>query len=162
MAADALTLDVDKNNSKFSHFANVALSRLPPPIWDPYYRLMWVPSCNHFAQPIQSIWHLDVMTWNQSLSLPRRHKHTKTRPLDQVYCAWLIKWIIKREIIQPCLTTWWIISDISRYWLVLGAIGSVWGSTGSLWGGTSWSLVVLGQYGALLVDTWWYWVSIGR
>ena len=28
--------------------------------------------------------------------------------------------------------------------------------------GTGWYLVVLGQYRGVLVDTWWYWVSIGR
>ena len=33
-----------------------------------------------------------------------------------------------------------------RYWLVLGGSGSV-------WSGTGWYLVVLGQYGAVLVDT---------
>ena len=32
--------------------------------------------------------------------------------------------------------------------------------TGSVWGGTGWYLVELGQYGAELVGTWWYWVSI--
>ena len=33
--------------------------------------------------------------------------------LDQVHCAWLIKWVVKREIIQLaelCLTRWWILS----------------------------------------------------
>ena len=29
-----------------------------------------------------------------------------------------------------------------------------------MWGGTSWYLVVLGQCGAVVVGTWWYWVSI--
>ena len=32
--------------------------------------------------------------------------------------------------------------------------------TGSLEGGTGWYLVVVGQYGAVLVRTWWYWVSM--
>ena len=32
----------------------------------------------------------------------------------------------------------------------------------SVGGGTGWYLVVLGQYGTELVDTWWYWDSIGR
>ena len=32
--------------------------------------------------------------------------------------------------------------------------------TGSVEGGTGWYLVVLGQYGAVLVGTWWNWVSI--
>ena len=27
--------------------------------------------------------------------------------------------------------------------------------------GTGWYLVVLGQYGTVLVGTWWYWFSIG-
>ena len=54
-------------------------------------------------------------------------RHSK---LDQVYCAWLIKWVVKWEIIQLaelCLTRWWIISgtwwywvSIWQYWLVLG------------------------------------------
>ena len=35
-------------------------------------------------------------------------------------------------------------------------------STESVEGSTGWHLVVLGQYGAELVYTWWYWDSIGR
>ena len=34
--------------------------------------------------------------------------------------------------------------------------------TWSVEGGTGCHLVVLGQYRVALVDTWWYWVSIGR
>ena len=34
------------------------------------------------------------------------------------------------------------------------------GGTGSLEAGTGWYLVVLCQYGAVLVSTFWYWVSI--
>ena len=36
------------------------------------------------------------------------------------------------------------------------------GGTGSVYGGTVWYLVVLGQYRLVLVDTWWYWVSMKR
>ena len=32
--------------------------------------------------------------------------------------------------------------------------------TGSVWGNTCWYLVVLAQSGAVMVDTWWYWVSM--
>ena len=39
--------------------------------------------------------------------------------------------------------------SIGRYWLVLGGSGPV-------WCGTDWYLVVLSQYGAVLVGTWWY------
>ena len=35
----------------------------------------------------------------------------------------------------------------------------VFGGTGSVGGGTGWYLVVLGQWEAALVGTWWYWVS---
>ena len=49
------------------------------------------------------------------------HSYTNNiRKLDQVYCAWLIKWVIKREIIQLtelCLTRWWIISGTWWYWV---------------------------------------------
>ena len=38
----------------------------------------------------------------------------------------------------------------------------IYDGTGSEEGGTGWYLVVLGQYDAVLVDTWWYWDSIGR
>ena len=36
--------------------------------------------------------------------------------------------------------------------------------TGSVWGDTCWYLVVLDldQYRTVMVDTWWYWVSIGQ
>ena len=49
--------------------------------------------------------------------------------------------------------TLWV--SVGRYWLAHSG-------TGSVWSGTGWFLVKLGQYGALLVGTWWYWVSIGR
>ena len=35
------------------------------------------------------------------------------------------------------------------------------GGIRSVWGGTGWYFLVLGQYGAVLVGTWWYLVSIG-
>ena len=47
-------------------------------------------------------------------------------------------------------------------WLIHDGTGSVeggrlvFGDTGSVWGGTGWYLVLLGQYGAILVGTWWY------
>ena len=44
---------------------------------------------------------------------------------------------------------------MERYWLVLGGTWSVGGVIG-------WYLVVLGQYRAVLVGTWWYWVSMER
>ena len=34
------------------------------------------------------------------------------------------------------------------------------GGTGTVQGGAGWYLVVLGQYKAVLVGTWWYWVNI--
>ena len=34
--------------------------------------------------------------------------------------------------------------------------------TGSLGGGFGWYLVVLGQFRAVVVDTWWYWISMGQ
>ena len=40
----------------------------------------------------------------------------------------------------------WCCVSTGQYWLVLDG-------TGSVEGGTGWYLVVLGQYGALLVDT---------
>ena len=67
--------------------------------------------------------------------------------LDQVYCAWLIKWVVKREIIQLtelCLTRWWIISGTWWYWV------SIW----RYW-------LVLGQYKLVLLDIRWYMVSKG-
>ena len=33
-------------------------------------------------------------------------------------------------------------------------------SSGSVWSRTGWYMRVLGQFGAILVGTWWYWVSI--
>ena len=35
------------------------------------------------------------------------------------------------------------------------------GGTGSVRGGPGWCLVILGQYGAVVVGTWWHWASIG-
>ena len=36
----------------------------------------------------------------------------------------------------------------------------IYDGTGSVEVCTGWHLVVLGQYGAVLVGTWWYWVSV--
>ena len=51
--------------------------------------------------------------------------------------------------------------------MVLGGTGPVLGGNcGYLvvlgQGGAGWFVVVLGHCGAVLVGTWWYWVSIGR
>ena len=40
------------------------------------------------------------------------------------------------------------------YWLIYDG-------TGSVEGGSGWYLVLLGQYMAVMVDTCWYWVSMG-
>ena len=42
---------------------------------------------------------------------------------------------------------------MGQYWSVLGGTESVEGSTVRC-------LVVLGKYGAVLVGSWWYWVSM--
>ena len=44
------------------------------------------------------------------------------------------------------LGTWWYLVSMERNWLIHDDIGSE-------EGGTGWYLVVLGQYGTLLVDT---------
>ena len=44
---------------------------------------------------------------------------------------------------------------MTKYWLVLWGSGSVEGSTAGCY------LVVLGEYRAVPVDTWWYWVRTG-
>ena len=44
----------------------------------------------------------------------------KLTKLDQIHCAWLITWVVKRETIQLaelCLTRWWILSGIWWYWV---------------------------------------------
>ena len=81
--------------------------------------------------------------WHSSLIHHEIHSGMMTTviyvKLDQVYCAWLNRWVVKREFFQLAqlgLKGWWIISD------------------------TGWCVMVLGQYMAILVGTWWYWVSI--
>ena len=74
----------------------------------------------------------------------------KILELDQVYCAWLIKWIIKGEIIQLCLTKWWIISGTSRYWVSIRRYCLVLGGTGSVKTGTAWYYMVQGQHRACM------------
>ena len=44
-------------------------------------------------------------------------------------------------------SNWWQWVSMGRYWLVLGGTGSVKSSA-------SWFVVVMGQYGAVLVGTW--------
>ena len=71
----------------------------------------------------------------------------KMQRQNQVYCVWLIKWVVKREIIQLtelCLTRWWIISGTWWYWV------SIW----RYW-------LVLGQYKLVLLGIRWYMVSKG-
>ena len=48
-----------------------------------------------------------------------------------------------------------------QYGAVLGGTRSVWGWYLVILGGTVRYFVVLDQYGAVLVGTWWQWVSIG-
>ena len=45
-------------------------------------------------------------------------------------------------------------------WCLLGQREAELLDTGSVEGSSGQYLVVLGQYGAVLVGTWWYWVSI--
>ena len=84
--------------------------------------------------------------------------------LDQVYWAWLIKWIIKGEIIQLCLTKWWIISDTSRYWVSIRQNWLVLGGTGSVQTGTAWYYVVQGQHRAFMPvyigNIYWIWSGV--
>ena len=76
-----------------------------------------------------------------------RIKRKTCHKLDQVYCAWLIKWVLKREIIQLaelCLSRWWIKSGTWWYWI------SIWRYS-----------LVLGQYKLELLGFRWYRVSKG-
>ena len=91
------------------------------------------------------------MYWHLAQSLGASHelnsKVGKLRKLDQVYCAWLIKWVVKREIIQLaelCLTRRWILSGTWWFWVI------IW----QYW-------LVLGQYKLVLLDIRWYMVSKG-
>ena len=57
---------------------------------------------------------------NSYVALKFIFRGSQKTDLDQVYCAWLIKWVIKRESIQLaelCLTRWWIISGTWWYWV---------------------------------------------
>ena len=83
----------------------------------------------------------------QKMKITKTGQRAKENKLDQVYCAWLIKWVVKREIIQLaqlCLTRWLIISGTWRYWV------SIW----RYW-------LVLDQYKLVLLDIRWYRVSKG-
>ena len=121
---------------------------------------------NHFHQLTNdSIWTV-VSTWESSRETGERMQGWRNRStwgrtylgrrykykykLDQVYCAWLIKWIIKGEIIQLCLTKWWIISGTSRYWVSIRRYCLVLGGTGSVKTGTAWYYMVQGQQRACL------------
>ena len=59
----------------------------------------------------------------------------------------------------------WCCVSTGQYWLVLNGTGSVEGGTGWYWVVLGHYRVVLvdtllGQYRAVLVGTWWYWVSV--
>ena len=88
------------------------------------------------CQSFRKFWHWELFRWDLLCNLTH-----------QVYCAWLIKWVVKREIIQLtelCLTRWWIISGTWWYWV------SIW----RYW-------LVLDQYKLVLLDIRWYRVSKG-
>ena len=71
----------------------------------------------------------------------------KRKLLDQVYYAWLIKWVVKWEffkLTELCLSGWFIISGTWWYWV------SIW----RYW-------LVLDQYKLVLFDIRWYRVSKG-
>ena len=74
-------------------------------------------------------------------------RYKQTRKLDQVYYAWLIKWVVKWEffkLTELCLSGWFIISGTWWYWV-------------SIW----WYWLVLDQYKLVLFDIRWYRVSKG-
>ena len=76
-----------------------------------------------------------------------RIENQSNAKLDQVYCAWLIKWVVKREIIQLdelCITRWWMISGTWWYWV------SIW----PYW-------LVLDKYMLVLLGIKWHRVSKG-
>ena len=60
--------------------------------------------------------------------------------LDQVYCAWLVKWVLNREKIQLAQ-----LCEMMNYKVVPVE--------------TLWYLVVLGHYKLVLLGTWWNRVS---
>jgi len=70
---------------------------------------------------------------------PGLHFSTCTYKQDQECSAWLFNESSKEK---------------SFNWHVFPSTGSVWDCTG-------WYLVVLGHYEAVLVGTWWHWVSEG-
>ena len=64
----------------------------------------------------------DIVVWAVWSTTNRVKKkeslEPRTKNQDQVYCVWLMKWVIKREIFQLaqlCPTRWSIISDTSWY-----------------------------------------------
>ena len=83
-----------------------------------------------------------LKSFESVLKLSKTHEE-----LDQVYCAWLIKWVVKREIIQLdelCITRWWMISGTWWYWV------SIW----PYW-------LVLDKYMLVLLGIKWHRVSKG-
>ena len=59
---------------------------------------------------------------------PEHHWGGNIWKLDQVYCAWLIKWVVKREIIQLaelCPMKWWIIFISCTWWYWVSIIGII-------------------------------------
>ena len=111
------------------------------------------------AQPhllhCQAIWQLltlplklaSTMKFNRANSLRPGWRSTDNCRPSLLCGAWLIKWVVKREIIQLtelCLTRWWIISGTWWYWV------SIW----RYW-------LVLGQYKLVLLAIRWYMVSKG-
>ena len=74
----------------------------------------------------------DIARFETAVTEQRNSWGYSIMKLDQVYCAWLIKWVVKSEIFK--LTdgtgsvyddTGWYLISISWYCLILGGTGSV-------------------------------------
>ena len=109
--------------------------------------LFWLWMCNLEHWPGKYLSCEQQISYLEAQSKLINSNQKSIYELDQVYCAWLIKWVLKREIIQLaelCLSRWWIKSGTWWYWI------SIWRYS-----------LVLGQYKLELLGFRWYRVSKG-
>ena len=124
------------------------------------------------SPPTENMW-LPFIEWNY-WKLLMNHSHIKV--WDSDVSSAQIKILSRLPAVIQLTKKWHASNDIDHlvahdkiawpghvwfwvsrrwYWLIHDGTGSVWGCTG-------WYLVELGQYGAVLIGIWWYWVSITR
>ena len=100
--------------------AQCPLKKTPPSTEHHLVRIIMLCQLELFPSHLPSNFDIVVSAvWSTTNRVKKKESlEPRTKNQDQVYCVWLMKWVIKREIFQLaqlCPTRWSIISDTSWY-----------------------------------------------